>query len=190
MIGFRTCLGLALCVLLGCGEEEPRETVRRSAPPMKGKSRKKDKGGGADDDAQVVAPPPKRARRELTREDFELSTRDPFQGFVIGDSPAEEVQVAEASIAARRAVMSEYDFEDLKLVGIVMSKGAIQSRALFVASDHKSYTVKQGEYFSRAEVLLAAINHDYIEIEVVDEDLAGGLNLAQGERRAIYLKTE
>jgi hypothetical protein len=59
-----------------------------------------------------------------------------------------------------------------------------------LASDGKSKTITQGEYFSTAEVLLAAVNRDYVEIEVVDDDLASSLNLQRGERRALYLKTD
>ena len=38
--------------------------------------------------------------------------------------------------------------------------------------------------------MLAAVNRDYVEIEVVDDDLASSLNLQRGERRAIYLRNE
>ncbi|TPV93315.1 MAG: hypothetical protein B7733_21155 [Myxococcales bacterium FL481] len=188
-------IGLGLSLVSGCGDDEPRAMVRHKAPSVAdggepAGSTQPGSGPSSGPAPAASAPRVKLARRPLTREDFDLTTRDPFQGFEIGDGPAEDVEIEASSIADRAAVMSEYDFEDLKLVGIVMSKGTIQPRALFVASDSKSYTVKQGEYFSRAEVLLAAINHDYVEIEVVDEDLASGLNLARGERRAIYLKTE
>ena len=86
--------------------------------------------------------------------------------------------------------MADYNFEDLKLIGVVLSSRNIRPRALFVASDGKSKTVRQGEFFSRAEVMLASVNRDYVEIEVVDEELAKGLNMTRGERRAIYLKTD
>jgi hypothetical protein len=66
----------------------------------------------------------------------------------------------------------------------------MKPRALFVASDGRSQAIKQGEYFSSAEVLLAAVNRDYVEIEVVDDDLASSLNLQRGERRAIQLRNE
>ena len=86
--------------------------------------------------------------------------------------------------------MAEYNFEDLELIGIVHSGRDVQPRALWVGTDGKSKTIKQGEYFSRAEVLLATVNRDYVEIEVVDDELAKGLNMARGERRAVYLKQE
>ena len=85
--------------------------------------------------------------------------------------------------------MAGYAFEDLKLISIVNGRG-VAPRALFLASDGKSKTIKQGEYFSSAEVKLAAVNRDYVEIEVVDDDLGSSLNLQRGERRAIYLRTD
>ncbi len=123
----------------------------------------------------------------LTREDFSLATRDPFQNFL--GSQVVELE-PDRPRAQRDVKMSEYAFEDLKLVAIVRSGRGIVPRALFVATDGKSQTIKQGEYFSRAEVLLAAVNRDYVEIEVVDEELASNLGLSRGERRAIYLKNE
>jgi Tfp pilus assembly protein PilP len=86
--------------------------------------------------------------------------------------------------------MPEYAFEDLKLVAIVNSGRSIVPRALFVGSDGRSKAVRQGEYFSSAEVLLAAVNRDYVEIEIVDEELASSLNMQRGDRRAIYLRNE
>ncbi|MEE9382749.1 MAG: hypothetical protein V3V08_04975 [Nannocystaceae bacterium] len=182
-------------VLVGC-EDEPVRRVRSTAPKLSSgmdianaDTKRKRGAGGADDAAQGVSPT--RRSRPLTREHFDLSSRDPFMGHVAGDDSSQsEILEPESDGPQRPVVMSQYSFEELKLLAIVVAKGTIRARALFVASDAKSYTVKQGEYFSRAEVLLAAINHDYIEIEVVDEDLASGLNMQQGERRAIYLKTD
>lgn len=113
--------------------------------------------------------------------------RDPFLSFV-----ASEVVVPEPDRprAERSVEMQQYAFEDLKLIAIVNAGRGMKPRALFVASDGKSHSIKQGEYFSSAEVLLAAVNRDYVEIEVVDDDLASSLNLQRGERRAIYLRNE
>jgi Tfp pilus assembly protein PilP len=113
--------------------------------------------------------------------------RDPFLSFV-----ASEVVVPEPERprAERKVEMQQYAFEDLKLVAIVNAGRGMKPRALFVASDGKSHSIKQGDYFSSAEVLLAAVNRDYVEIEVVDDDLASSLNLQRGERRAIYLRNE
>jgi Tfp pilus assembly protein PilP len=113
--------------------------------------------------------------------------RDPFLSFV-----ASEIVVPEPDRprAERKVEMHQYAFEDLKLVAIVNAGRGMKPRALFVASDGKSHSIRQGEYFSSAEVLLAAVNRDYVEIEVVDDDLASSLNLQRGERRAIYLRNE
>lgn len=113
--------------------------------------------------------------------------RDPFLSFV-----ASEVVVPEPDRprAERKVEMQQYAFEDLKLVAIVNAGRGMKPRALFVASDGKSHSIKQGDYFSSAEVLLAAVTRDYVEIEVVDDDLASSLNLQRGERRAIYLRNE
>ena len=90
----------------------------------------------------------------------------------------------------REVRMPDYNFEDLVLIGIVHSGKGVQPRALWKATDGKSKTIRQGEYFSRAEVLLATVNRDYVEIEVVDDELAKGLNMERGERRAVYLKED
>jgi hypothetical protein len=76
-------------------------------------------------------------------------------------------------------------------VAIANSRRAgVRPRALFVAGDGYSSAVRQGEYFSSAEVLLVAVNRDYVEIEVVDEELAASLGMQRGERRALHLRNE
>jgi Tfp pilus assembly protein PilP len=113
--------------------------------------------------------------------------RDPFQVYV---APQAVVAEPDKVRAERKVKMGKYAFEDLRLVAIVNSGRGVVPRALFLASDGKSKTIRQGEYFSSAEVLLAAVNRDYVEIEVVDDDLASSLNLQRGERRALYLRTD
>ncbi len=193
---------LMFAVLLGlagaCGEEQKVVQTRGVAVPAGGAkegAKGDDAPAGAKDgaeDGEAEAAPeaekvPPRPRPVLTREDFSLATRDPFQNFL--GSQVVELE-PDRPRAQRDVKMGEYAFEDLKLVAIVRSGRGIVPRALFVASDGKSQTIKQGEYFSRAEVLLAAVNRDYVEIEVVDEELASNLGLSRGERRAIYLKNE
>jgi len=147
-------------------------------------------GVAAQEEAEETKEEPlvERPRPILTRDDFHPElTRDPFQSFL----GTQVVELRPERPRAQRDVkLGDYNFEDLKLIAIVHSGRNVVPRALFVATDGKSKTIKQGEYFSRAEVLLAAVNRDYVEVEVVDEDLAGGLNLTRGERRALYLKTE
>lgn len=134
-----------------------------------------------------VDPGPKRPPPILDATSF-VRRRDPFQGLV----EAEPVQPEPDPIRAERAVLlRQYSFEDLKLVAIANSRrSGVQPRALFVAGDGFSSAVRQGQYFSSAEVLLVAVNRDYVEIEVVDEDLAGSLGMQRGERRALYLRNE
>ena len=135
---------------------------------------------------EPAAPPPERPLLTLDAKSF-TRRRDPFQGF----SPTEVIVAEPDRPRAKRPVeMQQYAFEDLKLVAIVNAGRGMRPRALFVASDGRSQAIKQGEYFSSAEVLLAAVNRDYVEIEVVDDDLAASLNLARGERRAIQLRNE
>lgn len=179
-----------------CGGSEG-QTSERGAPTVKGPAG----DGGAPVAAQPVgpiaegdAPPPvrpDRPRKILTREDFGPETRDPFESFMDLSLAPQAAETSPLLAPRQRDVrLSTYNFEDLKLIGIVMSGRGVQPRALFVSTDGKSKTIKQGEYFSRAEVLLANVNRDYVEIEVVDEELAKGLNLAAGETRAIYLKND
>jgi Tfp pilus assembly protein PilP len=131
-------------------------------------------------------PPPERPLLTLDAKSF-ARRRDPFVGF----SPTEVVVAEPDRPRAKRPVeMPQYAFEDLKLIAIVNAGRGMKPRALFVASDGRSQAIKQGEYFSSAEVLLAAVNRDYVEIEVVDDDLASSLNLQRGERRAIQLRNE
>ncbi len=187
-------VGVALAVAVAaCGEEEVAPTADRGVaaptPAKSGGGGEADDKGDADSQAEgeEKGAVSKRSRPVLTREDFSLATRDPFQNFL----GTQVVELEPDRPRAQRDVkMSEYNFEDLNLIAIVHSGRAIVPRALFLASDGKSKTIHQGEYFSRAEVLLAAVNRDYVEVEVVDEDLATSLNMTRGERRAIYLKNE
>jgi Tfp pilus assembly protein PilP len=191
-----------------CGEEEVAPSSTRGAPPG---AKKKDAGEGKDgkdaakttrrtataapagtaplavDEGPAVDPGPKRPPPILDATSF-VRRRDPFQGLV----EAEPVQPEPDPIRAERAVLlRQYSFEDLKLVAIANSRrSGVSPRALFVAGDGFSSAVRQGEYFSSAEVLLVAVNRDYVEIEVVDEDLAASLGMPRGERRALYLRNE
>lgn len=142
--------------------------------------------GAAEDEEVLPSQLPARPPVALDAKSFQRR-RDPFLSFV-----ASEVVVPEPDRprAERKVEMQQYAFEDLKLVAIVNAGRGMKPRALFVASDGKSHSIKQGDYFSSAEVLLAAVNRDYVEIEVVDDDLASSLNLQRGERRAIYLRNE
>lgn len=183
-------LGLTLVSgVAGCGDETPTTGTRGLGGLGK-------KGGGGPAPNQPGAPQPgagggeggdERPKTVLTREDFASVTRDPFESFI----GTQIVELEPDRPRAQRDVkMAEYNFEDLNLVAIVHSGRNIVPRALFVSSDGKSKAIKQGEYFSRAEVLLASVNRDYVEVEVVDETLSANLNLARGERRAIYLKND
>ncbi|MEM6292674.1 MAG: hypothetical protein AAGA54_15485 [Myxococcota bacterium] len=184
---------LLVCLLAtaaGCGEDTPTTGQRGLSGDAK-KKQKKDGGATptsktAGDD-EVVDEGPPRPPVALDSKSFQRR-RDPFLSFVAGDDALPEPPVTSIR-AERRVSMAAYAFEDLKLISIVNGRGVVP-RALFLASDGKSKTIKQGEYFSSAEVKLAAVNRDYVEIEVVDDDLGSSLNLQRGERRAIYLRTD
>lgn len=196
----------AALALSACGEEGIQEQVQeRGVPGFKGGGSAPDKagdeGGGAkagpatrtpakttatDEGGEAEDPGPPRPPVDLDAKSFSRR-RDPFQSFVA----AQKVELEpDKPRAERKVVLPEYAFEDLKLVAIVNSGRQIVPRALFVGSDGRSKPVHQGEYFSSAEVLLAAVNRDYVEIEIVDEELASSLNMQRGERRAIYLRNE
>ncbi len=189
---------LSLPLALGaCGGGEEEGPAQRGAPtvqggtspggpPGGGATRRTTTGGGGPVPDEAAPPRPDRASKVLTREDFAPETRDPFKNY----NEVENVEVTPDTPRDRQREvrLSDYNFEDLTLIGIVHSGRDVQPRALWVGTDGKSKTIKQGEYFSRAEVLLATVNRDYVEIEVVDDELAKGLNMARGERRAIYLK--
>lgn len=186
----------------GCGDEEVPATGQRGVPGAKKKRDDKKKRQGTagsrrtktnqgataelavpeEEEVGVKRPPPQLDPTSFTRR------RDPFRGFVA----AEPVQPEPDPIRAERQVqMRQYSFEDLRLVAIANTRrtGA-RPRALFVAGDGISGSVSQGEFFSSAEVLLAAVNRDYVEIEVVDEELAASLGMQRGERRALYLRKD
>ena len=185
-------LGLALSGP-ACGEDELPATAQRGAPGGKKKkkagSRRTARTGGdaglldeEEEDPGVKRPPPL-----LDATSF-VKRRDPFQGFVA----AEPVQPEPDPIRAERDVeMRQYGFEDLKLIGITNPRRSGASpRALFVAGDGISGSIQQGQFFSSAEVLLVAVNRDYVEIEVVDEELSASLGMERGERRALYLRND
>jgi Tfp pilus assembly protein PilP len=197
----RAVMLFSLIVALGCGEDE-QPVADRGLPSG---AKKMGKGGDAKKASRRTgktgAPAAAGAEAEEEGEEEEAPKRpsvaldsksfgrrrDPFQRFV---APTEIIAEPDRPRAERKVKMATYAFEDLKLIAIVNSGRGIRPRALFLASDGKSKTIQQGEYFSTAEVLLAAVNRDYVEIEVVDDDLASSLNLQRGERRALYLKTD
>lgn len=184
-------LSALLALAVGCGEDEQSSGVRGAGASKKGgKSKKKEtsKRGptGSGEDEEIDEGPP-RPPVALDSKSFQRR-RDPFLSFVANDEPLPEPPSTSVR-AERRVKMAGYAFEDLKLISIVGGRG-LTPRALFLASDGKSKTIRQGEYFSSAEVKLAAVNRDYVEIEVVDDDLGSSLNLQRGERRALYLRTD
>lgn len=199
---------LAAALLLpaaACGDEELPATGQRGIPG----GAKKSKGGANKGDAKKTAARPsaasgseaapellvaeeedpgaKRPPPQLDQTSF-IRRRDPFRGFVA----AEPVQPEPDPIRAERQVqLRQYSFEDLRLVAIANTRrSGVRPKALFVAGDGISGSVSQGEFFSSAEVLLAAVNRDYVEIEVVDEELAASLGMQRGERRALYLRKD
>ncbi len=182
--------GLLTLGLVGCGDEEQTNSGQRGLvgdkrPKKKNSSRR---SAGGDEEEEVIDEGPPRPPVALDSKSFQRR-RDPFMSFLSTEEVLAEPPVT-ATRAERRVKMASYAFEDLKLIAIVNSGRGVLPRALFLASDGKSKTIKQGEYFSSAEVLLAAVNRDYVEIEVVDDDLGSSLNLLRGERRAIYLRTD
>lgn len=202
-ITLASALGLGLAA---CGEETPTTNqrgmgdkgvkVKPKAPgdskaPAGGSRRTSSASKDAPEQEAAPAEPeferPKRA--DLTREDFSGRTRDPFHNYMAAQSinSPEPVEIVRKE---REVKLSEYTFEELRLIAIVNAGRSVAPRALFLAGDNKSKSVRQGEYFSSAEVLLASVNRDYIEIEVVDPELTPGWNLERGERRVIYLKDE
>ncbi len=182
-------LSALLALSVGCGEDEQSSGVRGFSKKKSDKKKKEtSKRGptGSGDDEEIVEGPP-RPPVALPSKSFQRR-RDPFLSFVASDEPLPEPPATSVR-AERRVKMAGYAFEDLKLISIVGGRG-LTPRALFLASDGKSKTIRQGEYFSSAEVKLAAVNRDYVEIEVVDDDLGSSLNLQRGERRALYLRTD
>jgi Tfp pilus assembly protein PilP len=154
-----------------------------------GGSRRSGSGGGANSAPEVEPEPerPDRPRPVLTREDFSGRARDPFHNYAAAtllDTP----EPMELVRKQRDVKLAEYTFEELRLIAIVNAGRNVAPTALFLASDNKSKSIKQGEYFSSAEVLLASVNRDYIEVEIIDPELTPGWNLERGERKVIYLK--
>jgi Tfp pilus assembly protein PilP len=178
--------------LTACGDDPPPPKTAVKKKILVSTTAKSEASGGLENGGDRAANGAKPSRKSdpLTREDFGPDLRDPFKSFLIDET----IQAAdEAPVVAERqrnVQMPSYNFEDLSLVGIIRSKRGVEPRALFVATDGISGTIKQGQYFSRAEVLLSSVNTGYVEIEIVDENLAKGLNLTNGETRAIYLKRE
>lgn len=189
--------GLVALATVSCVDDGGAEvTAKRGVPAGKGGDGKTPAkaapataatpvGDGGGDSEALPSELPARPPVALDAKSFS-KRRDPFFRFV-----AAEIVVPEPDRprAARKVEMPGYAFEDLKLVAIVTGRG-LKPRAVFVGSDGRSKSIVQGQYFSSAEVLLAAVNRDYVEVEVVDDDLASSLNLQRGERRAVYLRNE
>ncbi|PRP90082.1 hypothetical protein ENSA5_68190 [Enhygromyxa salina] len=184
---------LLLCMpAAGCGDDT-QVTGQRGMGGQKpinnaGGSRRSGGGGGGSGEAEEPkAERPDRPRPTLTREDFSGRARDPFHNYLAAEvrNVPEPVEIVRKQ---REVKLSEYTFEELRLIAIVNAGHSVAPTALFLASDNKSKSVKQGEYFSSAEVLLASVNRDYIEIEIIDPELSPGWNMERGERKVIYLK--
>ncbi len=192
-------LAIALLLVtpaLGCGEDEVKATAVRGVP---GAKKPRQKGAGKAGSRRTNAPAASAGGVELEPDAEPLpqrplptldatafaKRRDPFQGFVA----SEPVRAEPDPIRAEREVrLRQYSFDDLRLIVIANSRRAgVRPQARFLATDGVSGTVQQGEHFSSAEVLLAAVNQGYVEIQVVDEKLATSLGMENGERRALYL---
>lgn len=189
--------GVVALALVSCVDDGGAEvSAKRGVPGGKGDGKTPAKAApaaaakpaaGAEGEAAEALPSELPARPPVALDAKSFSKRrDPFFRFV-----AAEIVVPEPDRprAARKVELPGYAFEDLKLVAIVTGRG-LKPRAVFVGSDGRSRSIVQGQYFSSAEVLLAAVNRDYVEVEVVDDDLASSLNLQRGERRAVYLRNE
>lgn len=184
-------LGAGGSLSAGCGEDDVKVSGVRGIPggvkkaSADNKARKAAGASRASDEPEVEEGP---ERPKITLDEKSFSRRrDPFRTFVVTERAEPE---PDSPRAARKVKLAQYGFEDLRLVIIVNSGRGIQPRAQFVGGDGRSGTVLQGEYFSSAEVLLAAVNRDYVEVEVVDEELATSLGLKRGERRPIFLRTD
>lgn len=171
----------------GAGGNASKSSGKAPSKPATKTPAKPAKKAAVDEEEELPADLPKIPPVALDSKSFQRR-RDPFLNTVAAEVVVPEPDRPRA--ANRRVSMQQYAFEDLKLVAIANGGRGVKPRALFVASDGKSGTIKQGDYFSSAELLLAAVNRDYVEIEVVDDDLASSLNLQRGERRAIYLRNE
>lgn len=187
---------LGLPGVAGCGGDEAKVTGQRGMPNQQpiskaggggGGTRRSSGGGGTDDAPGPELERPDRPRPTLTRDDFSGRARDPFHNYLAAESI--EAPAPVEVVRKQRAVkLAEYTFDELRLIAIVNAGRSVPPTALFLAGDNKSKSVKQGEYFSSAEVLLASVNRDYIEIEIIDPELTPGWNMERGERKVIYLK--
>jgi Tfp pilus assembly protein PilP len=167
---------------------DPKAAAAGKADSKAGGSRRSGTGRAtAEPEIEPEPERPDRPRPVLTREDFSGRARDPFHNYAAAtllDSP-EPVEIVRKQ---RDVKLAEYTFEELRLIAIVNAGRNVAPTALFLAADNKSKSIKQGEYFSSAEVLLASVNRDYIEVEIIDPELTPGWNLERGERKVIYLK--
>lgn len=190
--GLTTLLVTLLVGLGACGDDVPVTNQRGvispagNQPPGSRRSASPPPQGGLEQAPAEDFERPKRA--ELTREDFSGRSRDPFHNYMAAQQVGDLAEPVEIVRKERAVKLSEYTFDELRLIAIVNAGRNIAPRALFLSSDNKSKSVRQGEYFSSAEVLLASVNRDYIEIEIVDPELTPGWNLERGDRKVIHLK--
>lgn len=184
-------LGLVLAATSGCGDED-KVTGQRgmggSTPINNGGSRRSG-GGGGGEEGDPETERPDRPAPVLTRDDFSARTRDPFHNYSAAKN-IEAPEPIEVVRAEREVKLSQYTFEELRLIVVVNAGRSVKPTALFLSPDNKSKSIAQGEYFSSAQVLLASVNEDCIEIEMVDPDLSPGWNMERGDQKLICLKKE
>jgi len=179
---------LMFAVVGGCGDDPPPPpqqggapgapaTAGKPAPPPPGKALapKLKVEDRVDDPAEKVS-----IRHQFRERDFaiEVSNRDPFQSFVLGQKglgPADGTKlVQDVTKRCQREdqfVASNYSYTDLRLVGIVAERA--QRKVLMMDAGNLGHIIKKGDCVGREKAVVKDIGAGFITFQVQPEEQGG-----------------
>ncbi len=120
-------------------------------------------------------------RHQFRDRDFavEVSNRDPFQSFVLGQkglAPADGSKLAQ-DVTKRcqrddQFVATNYSYTDLRLVGIVAERA--QRKVLMMDAGNLGHIIKKGDCVGREKAVVKDIGAGFITFQVQPEDTSTG----------------
>ena len=182
---------LLFLALVGCGGDEEPAASAPSAPgggkaAAAAKAAKAKAGKPLVPKLKVEDRVPEPAEKASIRHQFrdrdfavELSNRDPFQSFVLGqkglvptDSSKLPQDVTKKCQRDDQFVASNYSYTDLRLVGIVAERA--QRRVLMMDAGNLGHIIKKGDCVGREKAVVKDIGTGFITFQVQPEDTSTG----------------
>lgn len=121
-------------------------------------------------------------RHQFRDRDFaiEVSNRDPFQSFVVGQkgmgSPSDgstlQRDITKNCQRPEQFVASNYSYTDLRLVGIVAERA--QRKVLMMDAGNLGHIIKKGDCVGREKAVVKDIGTGFITFQVQPEDTSTG----------------